>query len=185
MAGSFDADFVTGDVVTATELNKVGSVRIYDSGVVGVGGVASLDFSSIPQVYASLQVDFRVKAEGAASWVLVRCNNDANAVYGHAYDTMDQGSTRVGGGAAGLTALRAGVCTSAGWTVGTFTIPFFTYSDTFHGMTGTFWRQDTYHGHIGAQYEPTVAAAISRLTFLMDVGDIAENSRIIVYGKRD
>lgn len=57
--------------------------------------------------------------------------------------------------------------------------------DTFHGFAGTFLTQDKYAGYAGGQYEPAVAAAISRLTFSMAVGTWARNSRIIVYWKRD
>ena len=73
----------TGDLIAAAQLNGL-PVRIADTTVAGAS-VASIDFTSIPSVYAHLLIVAYLRSAivGTADSVFVRLNNDSGANYDH------------------------------------------------------------------------------------------------------
>ena len=101
--------FATGDLVTAAQLNGL-PVKIADTTVAGAS-VASIDFTSVPSVYAHLMVVAYLRSAIVSTLdsVLVRLNNDSGASYDsqHLYGTA---ATVAASETFGATQVVAGEC---------------------------------------------------------------------------
>ena len=92
MANSFSADWAAGDVLTATELNKVGLVKIAEIS----GAATNYDFASITSGFWGLLCVGEIRSDQAALVSsYVRFNNDGAANYDHGAGSGTFGATQI------------------------------------------------------------------------------------------
>lgn len=166
--------------------------------VVGAGGAATIDFSSIPQAYKHLllELSLRSNAGPAADFILGHFNADVGAVY----DNMGIAFSGAGGiGPFVDEALSArlifGLCPAGGSAAGAFgssrvEIP--DYADAAiaktHHYSGWHIEGARAIGNAryivgGGDYNPGVGAGVNRITMLPNTGTLfVQSSRATLYG---
>ena len=167
--------------------NSAGPILLAES-TVGVGGAASITFSSIPQIYRGLLVTFSALSDSGVVAVNVRFNGDATANYDWER-LIATATTLTGGEAIGASSLRIGSMANVAGAFSSAEARISEYTRTdrqkvviAHGAriagnatgniiierdTGT-WR--------------TTGSAITSVTFIPDSGNFAQDSVFRLFG---
>jgi len=182
----------TGDLISAAQLNLL-PIRLANSTVVGAA-VASIDITSIPTLYAHLQVVVEARSDNAGSLLslTMRLNGDSAANY--FYETLFGNGTTVTAaeglaqsnglvgevpGAGSASAAYSGVCTielpnyastawRKRWTSQWSTNTAGTTGTIRSGTAGGYWNQSN---------------AIGQITIAASLGNLIAGSRVTIYGR--
>lgn len=148
---------------------------------VGVGGAATLDFTSIPSSYTDLVVMFSFRAATTATSVYMNINGDSSAtsrfVYGDGTSTGSSTSVNFVGSTSS-SARTANTFGSARLTIANYTSST-NKSYTVHAVSET-------NGNPGENYfiagQWANTSAVNRLTFYMVSGNLDAYSTATIYG---
>jgi hypothetical protein len=166
--------------VTAGDYNSISTVTV------GVGGQATIEFSSIPATYKHLQIRGLVK--GATGVQLqVRLNSDTTANYS-SHNLAGDGASAQTTGSANVTFFRqfpySGMPTASN-TFGVLVMDILDYADTNKRKTvRTLYGQDSNgSGEVGlASGSWFSTSAVSTVTFLLPSGSFPQYSTLALYG---
>lgn len=187
-SGTWALNWVAGDIVTAAEMKK-SMGAIYDS-TAGIA-VASFDITSIVATYAHLRIEYYLRGDTAAAStnVLLRCNNDASAIY-QWQNVYGSGATAGAQEGLAVTSINCGNCpaNTAGanmFGTGVVDIPHYAGATNMKGVeTVTGYRTGGATGN-GTTLHATgwwaSGAAINRITILPGAGNFVAGSRVTVY----
>lgn len=187
----FDAE--NNALRTSSSSSSSGSLAVIGRTVVGVGGAASIDFTSIPADYESLRVVYAGRGTAAVTDVelRLRLNNDSAANYDWRNLFVSEGGITTAT-AAGETSARFAATIAASATAGkagTAAILIPSYARTVFHKTMT--------GEIGYPLNETTGirraeatavwrstAAVTQITLLLSSGNFAEGSVATLYGQK-
>lgn len=180
--------------VTVAQLRSLLSGQaLIEEVVVGAGGVASIDFQSIPSTYRHLRIEYVMRLEAlSGEYIGMRFNNDSATNYVKANHFNGNTGT---GGEADNNATHIVVGYSPGSSdnadaacTGVIDIPYYAQTDLRKGANGQFFSDLTntdsnfYAMHFGGSWKST--AAINRVQIFRRGGatDIEQGSRFSLYG---
>lgn len=179
---------ITGDLITAAQLNGL-PVRLADTTVSG-SSVSSIDFTSIPSVYAHLLLVVYARSDAGGSQLRIRFNNDSGANY-HSQRVNGGGSAASASEQISQTFARAGHLASSGtaanqMAIAELYVPYYANTARKKAFIGsTFYADVESSGglvisSLGGTWTNT--AAINRMTLICDVGNFTVDSRATLYG---
>lgn len=189
-------DFNPGDVLTAAEVNNIGTdlglvglIKIWDSVDAGVTlPAASVTTPTLSQTFKHLVVEISARSSGASSFCVMRANADASADYGYVYGGATTTGT-VASGTDGTASPRTGMCnpsTAAANTVAVTRIVIHDYAQAVAAKSANWTTTQRSAADLIALvggWTWTGTAAIATLTFLPDAGNFVADSRITIYGE--
>ena len=161
---------------------------------VGVGGAATIDFTSIPATFTHLKLIGNVRGENAtfSDFPLVRVNNDSVNNYSWLYH-ISSGNTAMGNpvGTVATNSIRLGLVeadNASADSFGIFLVLIANYANTNMNKETLSQAFDTSDNnairlhltHDGGLWDSP--AAINRITFFLSAADIAEFSKVSLYG---
>jgi hypothetical protein len=188
MSGTIASGWVTGDIVTAGELTKMGGC-VFDSTL--AIAAASFDITGLPTTYAHLRVEVQARSDAAATDVVFFCrlNNDSAAnydtqytrAYGASFDAIESLA------ATSITLGNIPAATAPASVPGGFEIVIPNYAATTFNKTLT--SQGTHkYGTASTNARLWLAgghwrssAAINRITLTPSAGSLIVGSRVSVY----
>ena len=161
--------------------------------VVGAGGAASVDFTSISQDYDTLIIDYSARSShnsGVSDVLNLTCNNISSAVYDYVLAQISNAGLTVVENF-GQTALRVGYTPLVGananfFAGGRLIIPNYTSANIFKSFQSrTTWQYNASTGNhaiydVSLHYKQTTA--ISRLTFSLASGNFVQYSTFSLFG---
>jgi len=177
------SDLATG--LSALAPPPAGAMELLDEIVVGVGGAANIDFTSISGSYRHLKIFYRIKSEGAGNDVLMRLNNDSGSNYTFNLDRAIAGTASAA--TAGATSLDVGMVPATGDTyegTGEITVPYYSTGTVTRSVFSLYAGANASGMHTGNTSGVwTGTAAITRITFIVGGGvDFKEGSIMSLYG---
>lgn len=193
MSGTWASDWVTGDVVVASEFRK--SLGCVSDTTLAIA-TASFDITGLPTTYAHLRVVCQVRGDTAATAVTVRMrmNNDSTAVYDSETSAAVGGSALSGSEALAATSASLGdvpAATASSGVPGQVVVDISNYGGVVfaskpwtcqsHRIATKATTGNIVAGFSGGSWNAAVAAAISRLTIFPSSGNFAIGSRCSVY----
>jgi hypothetical protein len=151
-----------------------------------LSATATVNFTSIEQVYGHLELDVLCRSDGAASYLLLQFNGDTAANYNYAIGGTTAGGVFVGVAATGQTSMRIGYCLPSTAAANRFasTRIFITYyRGTTHckQTTGTTREAAGSTLAVGGDWEKPTPEAITSILVKPDVGNFAIGTRVSLY----
>jgi hypothetical protein len=168
-------------------LSSGGAMEVIARSVVGVGGAATIDFTSIPATYENLRIELIGRGTAAADTVDVglRFNGDTGANYDYSYiyanASVGHNFAAAQTSAAILVRLLAANTTSPFVGAGVFDIIGYARTSLYKsgiGMSYVPWVHNRIHG--AAHWRST--AAINQVTLIPSSGDFAQDTVATLYG---
>lgn len=182
-----------GDIITATQLNLL-PIRIADT-TVGVSGASSIDFTSLPSQFSHLMIEFHGRGDTAALFTPLdmRVNNDSAAANYEATESRVDGVTPIYAdvipGVSGFVRCArppAASATTSYFGGAVIWIPNYAATVGFKQFMAFARGRSSASNNTGWLYlyagSWLSTAAINRLTFFPEAGNLIQGSRITVHG---
>ena len=151
----------------------VGNESLIQEIIVGAGGLATVDFTSIPSTYKHLRIEWNAQVESSGDWLEMQFNGDSGANYNRGAQSSSPGGAGQQA-STGATSIYFGYTPStatdgaAAFASGVVEIPFYTSS-----------VNKTAHGH-GAPGKP-ISTSLTSMYFAGAWANTAVINRITIF----
>lgn len=185
--------FTSGQRITAANINAANGIQLIQKTTLS-GAVASVAFSNISQLYTHLMFEYSVLSTGGTALgydnIALRLNGISTATYNWNSIYATQGGAVATASATAATSANCGSSWNAhfasqGRGVGTIHLPNYTSTSALKSFTSQ--GNATDGGAAGvmrswAGCASAVSAAITSVTFILDVGNFDNGTEISLYG---